>query len=486
LVKPHHPRSRIKGIDRAFLFISLSIGFFAIPLPSAMSTDIPRETLKEKVSLEMKVGKERIYLHEKILLTVKLSIRSNSLKDIQFPQLTHPDFSVQEFQDPVQKGELRDGIPYETMEFKTTLFGKKAGQFVLGPSRLHCILLVPKSDKRTPSPGASNADEYFGSPEAYPLSLDSNEISLKVLPLPDIGRPEGFRGAVGNFKINVEVSPRELEIGEPITLKITIGGEGNIETVTLPLLENRTGFKFHDPQFEDKAGKRIFELALLPESDRSEEVPAIHFAFFDPETERYQTLHSGPFPIKVRKVEKGEAQNDLEFTARPILPLKRTPGRLKKEGEFLYQNKSVWLLHLFSFFLFVALWTWNRRKEKTRNDPDYSRLLEAKRQANRGLREVEKGLKQGKITGSYDAVFKTLQQYLGNKFNLPIKSITLDGAEGTLVSARVNEEDLSTLRHLFFRCDQVRYASLTPDRKEAEETLRMLKEVLTHLEGKRL
>ncbi|RPJ11152.1 MAG: hypothetical protein EHM36_02035, partial [Deltaproteobacteria bacterium] len=149
----------LNPLHKRFLFVLLAAGIFNAILPIRGNPQTKEEPIKNKVYLELKVSKEQFYLHEKVPLILKLYASGYLLRDVQFPQLFHQDFSVYEFEAPVQKNETAGGIEFETFEFKSALSGKRAGRFDLGPVRLRCALLVRGGLYE------SKADEYFGASE---------------------------------------------------------------------------------------------------------------------------------------------------------------------------------------------------------------------------------------------------------------------------------------------------------------------------------
>ena len=455
------------------------MGILATPWRGNSAVEVKAQGIGEKVYVVMKVEKEQIYLHEKIPLTVRLYARGHSLRDIQYPLLSHPGFMVREFETPVRKMETLDGVEFETFEFRTTLFGLKTGRVKLGPVRIQSTILIP-IDQRENSPlSRTPRDDYFGASATRPITLESNELSIHVLPFPEKGKPRGFDGAVGNFRMEVETQPEEVKVGEPMTLKITMSGAGNFDSLTPPDLEPVKGLKVYEAQVKRDNRVRIYEQVLIPESDEITEIPTIRLSFFNPEEVSYQTISKGPFPIRVRK-----AEDPRVFTGE-ILPLQKSPGSVKTRGDLLYRNRVFLLFHLLPLLFLLPVWLHHKQREKIRTDLRYARRLEARKQAKRGLQEGEKILKGGKASGYYDSFFKIFQDYLGNRFDLPSKSITVEEVDQILTPAGVDGQTLLKIRRIFFRCDLARYASAEFNRTEAEETFRMAKEVLNHLEGQK-
>jgi hypothetical protein len=68
--------------------------------------------------------------------------------------------------------------------------------------------------------------------------LTSEADAESVLPLPSANRPVDFSGALGQFTIAAEASPDHVTAGDPITLRLTVTGEGNFDRESSGLLIN--------------------------------------------------------------------------------------------------------------------------------------------------------------------------------------------------------------------------------------------------------
>jgi hypothetical protein len=442
---------------------------------------------KDRIFLVMKADKSLAYLHEPVTITIQLFSREVTLRDIQYPQLSHEYFSIREFDPPAEKREFKDGVSFEVIEFKTTLFGKKVGDFKLGPSRLRCKLLVAKQIEESTAPGERSAvDAYFGASEQYPLYLESLEIPFKIIPLPEKGKPSDFQGAVGSFDFFMEIHPRETRVGEPITLKMVIQGRGNFNTVTPPGIEAGTFFKGYEPQANIERDRIIYDQVFVPQSEAAGEIPMVQFTFFDPEKGKYQTLRRGPLPIKILKPDSEESRKmsgQPEPIGRDLLAIKGSPGRLRKKGDFLYHNPTFLLLQLWPLLVFSAWILIHKRRNRLKTDLRYARRQKAKGIAKEGIRKAEKALKKNVAIQFYDTLFKTLQDYVGNRFHLPSKSMTGEGLDEILELKDINGDTIKRLQDLFVECNRVRYAPSRIKKEDMELALIRLKEVISDLEN---
>ncbi len=443
----------------------------------------------DRVFLEMTAGKNRVYMNEVVPLTIKLYVSSLSVRDIQYPVFEHEGFLAEEFEKPKQYQEQRGGRIYEIIEFNTKLFGTRPGEFSLGYAELKANLLIKKQRRRH----SSLFDNFFGGYETSPIELKSDALSLKVLPFPENGKPEDFSGAVGDFDLSVEVLPEEVKQGDPVTVRMVVSGNGNFNTVTSPRLKYEEDFKVYDPQVTQQGNRKVFEQILIPLSDSIREIPAVSFSFFDPGKERYRTLSKSPILIAVKKREKEEITFveglqavekilSKEKLGRDIIYIKESPGRLKKRGDYLYKNPAFIIIQFVPVILFISAMIIQRRRERLRTDIVYARRLSAPRKATKGIRKAEGYLKNSKSEEFYGSVYKTLQEYIGDRYHIPAGGITSDIVDTSLMDKSIDKGILVKLKSVFKECDLARYASSGLVKADMEKTLKDLREIINYME----
>ncbi|MEW6601665.1 MAG: BatD family protein [Nitrospirota bacterium] len=458
----------------------------------------PETVLGDRIFVKMIAGKRSAYVNETIPLTIKLYVSGIGVRDIQYPEFDREGFSGGQFDKPGQYRETVGGSEYEVVEFRTGIFAAREGSFTLGPARIKANVVSHKrKGRRSPFDnffGQDPFDDFFGGYEAYPVELKSKAVSLKVLPLPGTGRPADFKGALGNFKFDLEVSPDEVKAGDPITLKMIVSGSGNLDSVTSPSLKQHDGFKSYEPQARQEGGRKIFEQVLIPTADTVKEVPQVSFSFFNTDRGEYQTIVRGGTPLKVLKSDRKEEVTILDSTesaARPvarekfgrdIIYIKESPGSFMRQGGYLYKNPIFLVLQIVPVLAYFSLWVMHRRKERLSSDVSYARRLSAPRKASKGIRETENFLAHNKTDEFYDAVFRTLREYIGNRFHVPSGGITADSVSELLRDNDLPQDSLLKLINILRECDMARYAPSEFSADRMQETMKGLKEIIDSLE----
>ncbi|MFH1593313.1 MAG: BatD family protein [Candidatus Omnitrophota bacterium] len=454
------------------------------------------EGLKDRLFLTMEVSKRKAYVNEIIPVTVKLYINQLDIRDVQYPVLLHEGFSVDKFPEPKQYREVIGNIAYNVIELNTNIFGMRPGELKLGPAEIKCNLLA-KNSRRQRSRFFDDDffDSFFtGGAEKYPLTLTSQDTPVTIVPLPQEGIPPDFNGALGDYEFSLKADPKKVKVGDPITLRMTVTGKGNFKTVTPPTLEFGDDFKIYQPEArQDQTGK-VFEQVIIPKKDTIEEIPEVSFSYFDTRAGKYKITKAGPIPIEVEPLPAGEslkifetpegisrAIHRREILGRDIIFIKDSPGRLKPKGKYLYENSLFKVMQFAPILAIVSVLILQRRKDRLNTDIRYARRLRASGKAKKNLRKARRALGSKTPDIFFDAVFKTLQEYIGDKFHLPTAGITSSVVE-TLQYNGVNTETLDKIRECFNNCDMARYASSSITKGDMAGTLKLLEEIVDKLE----
>lgn len=464
------------------------------------------QSLAEKVFIVMGTPKAEVYLYERVPLTIKLYVNNLQVKDIQYPEFGHEGFTVEEYQEPRQYEQVIGGIAYRVVEFNTYVYPTREGKLALGPAKLSCNLLIKSSSSQRGEAFERLFDDelfdgIFGTYEIRPITVESADLAVTVNPLPAAGRPADFSGAVGRFQFEMTAGPDELKVGDPITVRMTVSGDGNLKTVNMPdiknFLKDKTAFKLYDPIISEKDGKKVLEQVLIPAHERITEIPAVTFSYFDPQQKKYETVTRGPFPISVKPLAPGEglkvvglqetpAQNRTgeETLGEDISFIKERLGTWSRKDAWAYRSPLFWILVAGVVGAWGFLWGLFRFTDRIRTDERFARRMLAPAKARKGLQRTEELLNQGKAKEFYDSLFKTLQEYFGNKLHLPAGSVSVDEVERHLKGKNIDGSALEQLKEVLAECDRVRFGSLPPDPSKMREHDQAVRQIIDYLERK--
>jgi hypothetical protein len=130
------------------------------------------------------------------------------------------------------------------------------------------------------------------------------------------------------------LQPTKTSVGNPVTLKVQVEGLGNFDRMGAPALTQTNGWRTYQPTSDtetlDEIGMsalKTFSYTVVP-LDAVRQAPIAEFSYFDPEKEKYITLHAPRLPIEVEgrpipQVTPPAAgpKPSIEPTPTPALPL---------------------------------------------------------------------------------------------------------------------------------------------------------------------
>ncbi|MEJ2056816.1 MAG: BatD family protein, partial [Desulfofustis sp.] len=305
-------------------------------------------------------AQKTVYLGE----IVPVQIKSYFKQCERFDQVSLPRFKAEGLlldelgRNPKELEEMIDGVAYRVLVWDSFITGVKEGTFAVQVD-IEATNLIPVR-RRSPFTGfGSNLfdDDFFGDIftgyDPRPLTPTSPETTFTVKGLPETARPEGFTGAVGDFSLELEATPTEIRVGEPITLSMSVSGTGNFSRVEAPAVSETDSLKLYTPHdtftpgSSPHEGVKRFEQAAVITDPSVSRVPPVAFSFFYPDRGTYQTLFSDPVEVSVAPdpeatMNQGRlsggtapaAEQQTETSSSPapsLLPVKLHGGRLVNE-----------------------------------------------------------------------------------------------------------------------------------------------------------
>jgi hypothetical protein len=377
---------------------------------------------------------------------------------------------------PIQ--EVIDGQPFQVFTLlEHLIIPQKSGDFNPGKIVMEIPTQIP-----------TNQYDFFGRRYVQTVKQigEARFPTIEVKPLPTANKPADFSGAVGQFKMDVKLSRKEVKANESVSLEIRIQGFGNIKLVDVPTPELPATFDVFDPKITEKVrefskgmeGSKVHEYLLLPRFKGTYKFSPIRFSFFDPVAGRYQTLTSEQLVVEVTEGPdatgassstsgggfSGREKERVDFIARDILHIKSHPGDLRTIGTpFLLTPAYQWLfLTPFVFMVFLGLlaWWFNRRNRDTGGRS--ARM--AMKSFNKDMALVEKAADEQDVQKFYAALERALWGYLGHRFDLPRSLQTMDNLQSKFQQTGMEDDLKQRITQLLARCEQARYMpALTSD-----------------------
>ena len=448
----------------------------------------------DALRVTLSVPRQEVYLHEPIPVDVRLYVGNVRVADLQYPTLPGDGLSIDKFPEPSQQRQDINGETLQVVHFVTTVIPLRAGALTLGPASVRLNVLSRRRG------GGGFNDPFFErffqndpfNTERHPTDVRSDPVTLNVLPLPEQGKPPGFSGAVGNFALQVTAAPTELNAGDPITLHMTISGTGNLAEAQPPALTNAESFRTYEARAKTDGAERSYEQVLIPNDANVHAIPPVRFSYFDPQARQYRTLQSQPIALVVRPPQNAPRAEIVtggapaargapeEKLGRDIVYIKDDPGHLTAPADAWYRSVAFLLWQPVPLLLFAAAVWHDRRRQRFTGDERYARFTRAGRHAKRALAAAESALAAGNRQQFYDAVSRTMQEYLAAKLDLPPGAIDADA----VARRGVADECTQRVRDFLATCEQVRFAPGAGD-GDMRGTLALAQDVIKQLERTR-
>lgn len=343
---------------------------------------------------------------------------------------------------------------YEVTERDIALFPAYAGTIVIEPA----TLLIPGNP--------SYAGEV--------LRTDSLTLNVSALPAPpDSG---SFDGAVGQFTMEPTVDRQEVHLGEPVTLHLTIRGDGNVEQLPAPqLAESDVWHVFKNPSaYQDEAsdgvltGQKTFEWLLTAVEPGAHALPEVTFTYFEPSSQSYRSISSLAIPVAVLPSEREAAATPVLLPTAEPLPLKPLPASLvvgRSDANWWW-----WLLWILPPLAALGAWLEMRRRQERQRNADAYQRSEALKRALGMLAQA------GRSNQPYRIVREALLTYFADKMNMSSHTLSYLDIENALRQRGLETEPGSAVAAYLEQIDRALYApGETPQNPEMiQEAARIL------------
>jgi hypothetical protein len=394
------------------------------------------------------------------------------------PNIKTDGFTMQKLTNSQPTNTTRNGRAFNLLVFRTAVTPVKAGKLQIGPGELKIIAQIPQQKrKRTHTGGGLFDDDFFNDPfgmfaPQQQITIDAKPVDLEVKALP-AGKPKSFCDAVGRYTFSVDATPRNVHVGDPITVTMKISGRGDFDRITSPRLSEESGWRSYPPSGKFAAddeiginGTKTFEMAVVPE-DKKTELPSVEFSYFDPVLEKYVTEKSGRISINVdgqkiipaatpnQPVQATATSPDSRKTtaiANDILYIRTDAARWGQSFEPLFRRRGFWLVQGIPFLALIGLVSFHKMNEKARN-AELVRLAGLRREKA----AAEKILLQQ--DSAYSAFIEAATKCLQIETSMTTaKNFAAIDAEDVCGARTLNQEIAARIRSIFAECNEVRYA----------------------------
>jgi len=321
--------------------------FSDLPIPDAASLSIlkknenPQARIQRFIFIRLAISNTKCYVGEPVLLTYLLySALQNESEIYKLPSFAGSsmmELSVVN-EHPVYK--IIRGQNYRVFNLR---------QFQIIPQQAGPLKIDTLA--------VSNTVHYKINPDStghYEGIVSADPVTINVKPLPELGKPVNFSGAVGDFQLKVSVDSTRIAAGEANALHIEISGSGNFIPLSMPEINWPDGFDYfpvRDKTTMEKnsfppVGRETFDISFVPKKAGKFFIPRLQISFFDVLHGLYKTSSSDPIGIVV-------------LPARHSAAVKPEPAdKPSIHGYDIWIPVTIILATILGFFIFM----WKRKR----------------------------------------------------------------------------------------------------------------------------
>ncbi len=465
-------------------------GYVTAPIKLAVERGATQGDLSQVLFARVLFPAKQVYLGQ----TMPLQVLVYSRADVPLRGLVGFNYEADglgfKFLPKLKTGtQIVNGESFNVQVIEGAISPTRAGMLNFGPCILKAQLTVQKHGRGGGSLfDDSMFDQMMGRVETRDVPVTTEATAIEVLPLPEEGRSADFAGAIGQWNLDVTAKPTEIAVGDPITLTIKISGSGNIDTVPAPKLGSLDEFKTYDPTTKttkdelNTTGERVIQQVLIAKSTDVKELPEVRLTYFDPVARAYRTAVQSPIKLVVKAGSGGQSTivggggrlRPDEKLGQDIVYLKGDLGPSAPAVPFC-ATRMFWVLNIMPVLGLLGGIGWKRRTDKLRGDVAYARRTRAARNSRKLLASAT----------SYDEVQRALQNYLGDRLNIPAGGITASIVDEQLMPRGVNGELADHVKACFEACDTARFAGGGAD-TNMQATRENVERLIDELEKKQL
>lgn len=451
--------------------------------------------VEDNLFVRVRADHQKVYVGQQVVLEYQLCYRF-PITSVGFKEL--PDYAG------FWAVEL-----YVAQQLKPQVETIGGAEFQVAPLRLmaifptsdgiHQVASLAISCKLVPPRGRTSVWDFLDDPfggRGQTAVVACDPLSIEVLPLPQKGRPAQFSGAVGRYTLQAKAQPLAVAAGDPVTLKVEISGQGNINAIEPPALGSLAGFTVYEPKAESEekveeggfGGARRFEYILIPQRGGVQEIPPISFAFFDPSQGQYRTLQSAPIRLEVRGGVAPDLAAGPAGVPRQIAPVGQDIRHIKPDLQAfseplqLYRSAFFWGLQALLPLAGLGWGLYRRRRERLEGDVALMRRRRARGEAGNRLRLAAQRLEQGDSPAFHAEIQRALLALLADRLERPAAGLTSQVRAQLLAEKGVAEALVRRVEELLAACDFARFAPGAQSREEMAQIQARAAELIDALE----
>ena len=418
-------------------------------------------------------------------------------------------FTVSELTEATESAERVGQYRYKVITWPLTITPIQSGPQDL-KFEFSVVAEMPQPDAQRDRFGRSNSpfggsmfNSFFGRSERFNLFNEPTQI--EVLPLPTVGQPDSFSGAIGDFSISVSTDAEESRVGEPIMLSLKVIGAGNFERISGPELAEANGWRGYEPESamessdaSERSGVKRFDYVFIPQQAGKRMLPEVKFSFFDPDEGSYVELSAPPLAVQVAPslqpqftalatTNSNEAATKALNLSRRLSPeealltLDYRPAALSPSGYALTEQPAFYVWNAVALLAICIAGCTLRQRRRLATDQDYAQQHAARQEFKNALAATKTAESQANTTDFYRSCQEAVRLAATLRFRENLRATESDELRRRFQSEQISDSAIAATRQLFEQADAQRFsgnASTSADFNQARTQLNIILKAL--------
>ncbi len=441
-----------------------------------------RQDAQADVFVDVTVDEDEVWLGEQVTAEIVIYSRQDLGGFPTPPGMPQMEgFWQEDLERPTQiRPRIRhiDGQPYRAYLLRRlALFPTRSGELVIDPVKVE----------------VETAMGLLG--RGRTIKRESEPVAISVRPLPAEGRPEGFASTnVGSWRMKASLGRASTVEGEPVTLTVSITGEGNVNAIEPPDLLEQDGLRIHAPSISRRPSKRgdryggtkEVSWVIMPRREGSFTIAPMELHFFDPSAGGYRVTSTRPLLLEVDAADTpapgtvsreeagdGAARRGFRTIRYGVAPsIAATPAH---RSPVLIGAVGLSILLLFVLALIDAARRGMERRSAT------GKARRAPSVARAGLRSAGKLARSGDGRAAAAMVQDVFCEYLDTVMEERVRGLARGSLRHELEAAGCPGTLAEQVCDLLERCETVRYAPVAAGESDTESLIESAGVILERL-----
>lgn len=344
---------------------------------------------------------------------------------------------------------------------------EEPGVYELPATRLLCTRMLNPNSQSNQYAAYFNNGLFEAPDRSIPyekIETHCESLRFEVAPLPQKGREESFSGLFAPEGIEVTTSPRELQVGQLMEVRIDVKSATASEMISLGRVDRQSSLRHRFWVGEEmnelwRPDGRTFTVRARPLTVEAGFFPSLTFQTFNPEEGRYDTIRTGLIPLAVQPRD-GKGYFNMGSIPGAVYNLAASSGGVwhnEKANTMDEAMNSVvalfadglWIIAMGGAVAFAVLLPRVRELRRRATDTEYRRRQLAYRRFRKS------------IAGSEDEV-EALRSLIADCYGRRDKALTARDARALLQRSQGEEDLIAAVEDALSQADQA------PFRRDSE------------------